>query len=127
MAAAKVLSDERLRRRRVAAQLLHRPARRRPDEVVGELGGVQAQLLPAAALALRARSEGQTEREVRDARLVDRSIVLTWAMRGTLHLIPSDDIGWVTVPTCEPRIENADRRLRQEGVAEGDAKRAVGR
>ena len=86
---------------------------------------MQAQVLPAAGLALRARSEGLTQGRVDRARLRDRSIVLTWAMRGTLHLIAAEDLGWLVPLTTEPRLANAHRRLAQEGVPAGEWDRAV--
>jgi Winged helix DNA-binding domain len=121
-----VLSADQVRRRRVAAQLLHRPRRSSPAAVIRHLGGVQAQVLSAAGLALRARSDSVTPAGVDRVRLRDRSIVLAWAMRGTLHLIPAEDHAWLVPLTTEPRIANAKRRLRQEGVGEDAAKRAVG-
>ena len=56
---------------------------------------MQAQVLEAAALGLRARSQGLHMSEVMKALNEDRSIVRTWLMRGTLHLIASDDLGWM--------------------------------
>jgi hypothetical protein len=119
------LNDGELRLTRVASQLLHRPLRRPPAELVGHLTGVQAQVLSAAGLALRARTRGLVVREVEKARLVDRSVVLCWAMRGTLHLVSSQDHGWLVALLTRPRLPNAYRRLRQEGVPEGQPDAAV--
>lgn len=94
-------------------------------EVVRHLVGVQAQVLPAAGLALRARTEGLTGGDVDRARLHDRSIVLTWAMRGTLHLVARDDYAWMVPLVVEPRIANARRRLAQEGVSGGEPERGL--
>ncbi len=58
MAEAEPLTDERIRRRRVAAQLLHRPRASSPAEVVRHLLGIQAQDLPG----LEARIPGQDRR-----------------------------------------------------------------
>jgi hypothetical protein len=90
------------------------------------LTGIQAQVLSAAGLALRARTEGLTSRDVDRARLVDRSIVLTWAMRGTLHLIAAQDYSWLQPLVIEPRIANAHRRLKEEGVPADQPAKAVG-
>ena len=125
MAPAEPLTDEHIRRRRVAAQLLHRPKRSGPAALVRHLTGVQAQVLDAAALALRARAEGVTAEAVDRARLSTRAVVLTWAMRGTLHLIPAADLGWLVPLTTEPRRSNARRRLRQLRVRPGDEERAA--
>jgi winged helix DNA-binding protein len=125
MARAKPLGDDQVRRLRTAAQHLHRPRRCSALDLVRPLTGVQAQVLSAAGLALRARTEGLTQEDVDRARLVDRSIVLTWAMRGTLHLIAAEDYGWLQPLVIEPRIANAHRRLKEEGVPADQPAKAV--
>jgi len=125
MPRAKPLGDDQVRRLRTAAQHLHRPRRCSAVDLVRHLAGVQAQVLSAAGLALLARTEGLTHEQVDRARLVDRSIVLTWAMRGTLHLIAAEDFGWLQPLVIEPRIANAHRRLREEGVPADQTAKAV--
>jgi Winged helix DNA-binding domain len=93
--------------------------------VVRHLLGVQAQIPTGARLALWARSEGLTEARVDRARLHDRSVVLTWAMRGTLHLVPAEDHGWVVPLVVEAHAANAHRRLRELGVTGDQPARAV--
>jgi hypothetical protein len=112
----KTLTDDEVRRRRTAAQHLHRPRRRSAVDLVRHLTGIQAQSLPAARLAFPARTDGLTAERVDRARLRDRSIVHTWAMRGTLFLIAAEDFGWLMPLVVEPRIRHAFRRLEQEGV-----------
>jgi hypothetical protein len=121
----RTLSDQEILALRTAAQHLHRPRRRSTAELVRHLTGVQAQIPSAAALALRARAEGLTSGRVDRARLVSRSIVLTWAMRGTLHLVSAGDHGWLVPLTTEPRMANAHRRLEQEGLPRARHDRAV--
>ena len=60
-------------------------------DVVGAIGGAQAQVMSAAELqtAVRVRC---SVRDVREALWTDRTLVKTWLMRGTLHLIPADDL-----------------------------------
>jgi hypothetical protein len=120
------LTNDGLRRRRVAAQLLHRGGRMSPAGVVRHLVGVQAQVLSAAGLAFRARTRGLTIGSVERARIGDRSIVLTWAMRGTLHLVASEDYNLLVPLVTEPRKANSHRRLKQEGVPSDLAERAIG-
>jgi len=120
-----LLSDGRVRRLRTGAQLLHRPTRRSVVELVKHLTGVQAQVLSAAGLALRARTKGLAAARVDRARLRDRSIVLTWAMRGTLHLIAAEDYAWLVPLTTEPGLVNAHRRLNQEEVPADQPAKAV--
>src|SRR5438105_11368629 len=125
MSAPRVLADDRLRRLRIAAQLLHRRRQLSVPDLVSHLGGVQAQVVSAAGLALGARTEGLTKPEVERARLIDRSVVLNWAMRGTLHLVAAQDHGWLVPLVIEPRVSNAYRRLEQEGVPAGQPAEAV--
>jgi hypothetical protein len=120
-----MLTHADVRRLRVAAQHLHRPRRRSPTDLVRHLTGVQAQVLSGAALALCARSDGLTAGAVDRARVRDRSIVLTWAMRGTLHLIAAEDYGWLVPLVTEPSVATALRRLRQEGVSPEQPARAT--
>jgi hypothetical protein len=86
-----------------------------PAALVGHLVGVQAQVLEAAGLALRARAERLTQASAARSRAVDRSIVLTWAMRGTLHLVAADDYGRFVPSLAEPHVARSLRRLRQDG------------
>jgi hypothetical protein len=62
------------------------------EKVVSDLCGVQAQVLSHAALAIWARVEGITMQDVQDALWKHRSLVKTWCMRGTLHLISASDL-----------------------------------
>ena len=62
------------------------------EKVVSDLCGVQAQVLSYAALAIWARVEGITMRDVQDALWKHRSLVKTWCMRGTLHLISASEL-----------------------------------
>jgi Winged helix DNA-binding domain len=87
--------------------------------------GVQAQILSAAGLALRVRTEGLTAARVDRARLRDRSIVLTWAMRGTLHLVAEEDVGWLTDLTVASNPGSSNRRLREMGVGPDQTTRGV--
>jgi hypothetical protein len=54
-------------------------------------GGVQAQVMSAAELALWARVDGLSPQEVQAALWQERTLVKTWAMRGTLHLIAAGE------------------------------------
>ena len=105
--------------RRAASQLLDRPGPRVAD-TVRHLLGVQAQDAGFAALALRARIAGLTRRDIERAREEERSIVRTWAMRGTLHLIATEDLGWLLPLVAPPRIAQARTRLAALGVTDPD-------
>ena len=58
-------------------------------EVVADIAGLHAQVMSSAELTLAARVEGLDPGAVRRALWEDRSLVKAWAMRGTLHLLPS--------------------------------------
>jgi hypothetical protein len=120
------IDDTGLRRIRGAAQLLHRAGRRSPADVVRHLVGIQAQAPLAAELAVRARARRVTLADLDRARLEDRSVVRTWAMRGTIHLVSAEDVGWLVPLTVAPSMVAARRRLAEEGVPWRTAERAVG-
>jgi Winged helix DNA-binding domain len=96
---------------RLRAQHLTGPPATSVEPLVAALGGVQAQDPVAAALALRARSRGLTDAAVAYARDGDRSVVWTWAMRGTLHLVAAADAGWM-LGLLGPIFVAAGRRRR---------------
>lgn len=60
-------------------------------ELVSRICGLHAQLLSSAELSLWARLEGVTSQTVSGALWEDRTLVKTWAMRGTLHLLPASE------------------------------------
>lgn len=61
------------------------------EKVVSDLCGVQAQVLSYAALAIWARVDGITMQDFQNALWKSRSLVKTWCMRGTLHLLAASD------------------------------------
>ncbi|MEV7010314.1 winged helix DNA-binding domain-containing protein [Streptosporangium sp. NPDC051022] len=69
-----------------------------PDalSVVRRLAGVQAQVASSAALAVAVRRAAPRPREVDTALWTDRTLVKTWRVRGTLHLVPSDELSFHT-------------------------------
>jgi hypothetical protein len=111
--------------RRLAAQGLTGPPAATPVEVAGRLLAVQAQDQRGARLAVRARSTGLTAADVDHALTVDRSLVIGWLNRGTLHLVRSQDYWWLHALTTPPLFTGNARRLGQEGVPPDDADRGV--
>lgn len=87
--------------------------------------GLQSQELPAATLAVRARTGGLTADDVRHAREVARSIVLTWTMRGTMHLVAAEDVGWQLQLFGALFIHKRQRRYRQLGLDDTTLRNAV--
>lgn len=72
--------------------------------VASRLCGFHAQVLSSAVLTAWARVEGMERDEIRRALWQDRSLVKTWAMRGTLHLLPSSELHlWHAALSTSPR------------------------
>ncbi|MGI8697577.1 MAG: winged helix DNA-binding domain-containing protein [Mycobacteriales bacterium] len=110
---------------RLAAQLLSgRPASSAVD-VVERLVAVQGQDPRGARLAIRARTTGLAAADVDRALTVDRSLVITWFNRGTLHLVRSEDYWWLHALTTPPQFTGSARRLGQEGVSPAAGERGV--
>jgi hypothetical protein len=82
---------------RAAAQRLTKDTARasRPPVILHQVVGLQGQVLDAAALGMRARSTRLHASDVNRALTVERSIVRSWLMRGTLHLVASEDLRWL--------------------------------
>lgn len=85
--------------RRLAVHNLQTPANTPLVPLVRRLCGVHAQLGSSAEAALWLRTAGGIGPEqVRRAVAVDRTLVKTWAFRGTLHLLPAEDLPrWTSV------------------------------
>jgi len=60
--------------------------------VASRLCGLHAQVMSSAELTLWARLEGLNRGTVQRALWQDRTLVKTWAARGTLHLLPAADL-----------------------------------
>jgi hypothetical protein len=110
---------------RLAAQLLAGTPARDPAAVTRRLLAVQGQDARGARLAIRARSTGLTVADVDRALSDERSLLITWLNRGTLHLVCSDDYPWLHALTTPPLLTGNARRLQQEGVTPSAAERGV--
>ncbi len=110
---------------RCAAQLLSGEPARSATDVVHRLLAVQGQDPRGARLAIRARSAGLTAADVDRALTSDRSLLITWLNRGTLHLVGREDYWWLQSLTTPPLFTASERRLAQEGVSPAGADRAV--
>ena len=111
--------------RRFAAQLLSGEPVRSVTGVVRRLLAVQGQDPRGFRLAIRPRSAGLTAADVDRALTDERSLLITWLNRGTLHLVCAEDYWWLHALTTPPLVTASTRRLAQEGVPPGDADRAV--
>ncbi len=110
---------------RLTAQGLAGPPLKRPVDVAERLLAVQGQDPRGARLAVRARTAGLAAADVDRALSEERSLLITWLNRGTLHLVRSEDYPLLQALTTPPLVTSSSRRLRQEGVSEAAAERAL--
>lgn len=116
-----VTTRRRLRRRRLAglgiAPGLGTP--RTPVSalaVTRELGALQAQDYLSGVWSLGVRS-GLTLAQVEQA-VVDREVVRTWPMRGTLHFVPAEDARWMSRLLAKRPLAALGARYRELGITE---------
>jgi DNA glycosylase AlkZ-like len=112
---------------RLTAQALSGPPLRRPEDVAERLLAVQGQDPRGARLAIRARTSGLGAADVDRALTEDRSLLITWLNRGTLHLVRSEDYPLLQLLTTPPQMTSNATRLSQEGVSAEAAERGVAR
>jgi Winged helix DNA-binding domain len=124
--AARGIDPARLARLRAATQLIHRPrSAKDPAAIARAIGGAQAQDVYAGPLQFRSRSRRLTAAEITRARTEERSLLRTWLMRTTIHMIATEDAGW-WLPLFEPQMESdTRRRLSQLGMPGGHRDRAL--
>ncbi len=90
---------------RTARHHLDRPLpRTRIAQAVTDACGIQAQVMAAAKLALRVRVKDLAPEDVERALWQDRTVARVWSVRGTVHLVPSDEFA-VFVRGCSSRQE----------------------
>ncbi len=87
-------------------------------EVVTAIGGLHAQLMSAAALALAIRLARPDDDVIPNALWRDRTLVKTWAMRGTLHLVAARDLPELTAALATLRHFRRPSWLRYFKVTE---------
>jgi DNA glycosylase AlkZ-like len=107
------LTDDQARRLRLRSQRLTGERPTDVHELVRVMGGLQAQDTAASRLAVRPRAAGPDALAVREACNRDRSVVRTWAMRGTLHMVTAGDVRWL-VALLGPGFADANRRRRRQ-------------
>jgi hypothetical protein len=103
---------------RVARQgLAARAPARRWEAVVSRVCGLHAQVLSSAELTLWARVDGLARGAVERALWTRCRLVKTWAMRGTLHLLPASELPlWVAALDALPPRHGQGAWLRAHGL-----------
>ena len=96
---------------------MHRAPKKDLIRVVGEIGGVQAQVMSAAELQVGVRVDCTVD-DVRHALWTRRTLVKTWLMRGTLHLVPAEDLPIFTAAMSAFGIRNTNAWLKWLQITE---------
>ncbi|WBQ08068.1 winged helix DNA-binding domain-containing protein [Kribbella sp. CA-293567] len=116
--------------RRMTRHHLNVPATGTPTDVVRGMAGAHAQVLSAAEISVALRLEGGTREHVQQALWGDRSLVKTFGPRGTVHLLPTDELAsWVAalsalpgpVSSASPAMRMTPEQTAQVIAAVGDA------
>jgi uncharacterized protein YcaQ len=110
---------------RLTAQALSGEPLRSPEAVAERLLAVQGQDPRGARLAVRARTSGLTAADVDRSLTEERSLLITWLNRGTLHLVRSEDYPWLHLLTAPTHLASCKRRLQQEGISESAGEKAM--
>ena len=89
-----------------------------PAAVVCWMGAMQAQDYGQAVWAVGLRTWAPSRLEVEQA-ITHKSIVLTWLMRGTIHLTPAEDTRWMVQLFGARLLTSASTRRKQLEIDEG--------
>src|SRR3984957_13998466 len=90
----------------------------RPAGVATAAVGLQAQDIGAARLGIRARSTAVDEAAVINAIQRERSVVRTWLMRSTVHLVAAGALRWMAALYGPVMERNHRSRWRSLGITE---------
>src|SRR5260370_42211911 len=106
----------------------HHLTKRAPEQdlarVVGDIGGVQAQVMSAAELQVAVRADCRVE-DVRAALWKDKRLVKTWPMRGTLHLLPAEDLPLFTAAMHTHRVRTRNAWLNYAQMNESEFRELI--
>jgi hypothetical protein len=99
-------------RQRLISQRIARVKLRRPGDVVSWMGAMQAQDFTSVRWAVGLRCESATDADIEQA-IIGRTILRTWLLRGTLHLVSPADIRWMLGLVAPRLISGSAGRNRQ--------------
>ena len=91
-------------------------------EIVRRLAGVQAQVMSAAEQAVAVRTRARRPGALAQG-LADGELVRSWAMRGTLHVLPSDELATYLAPLAAARTW--EKASWQKAFLDADSMRAL--
>lgn len=93
-------------------------------DVARHILALQGQDWRSSQWALGVRAPGTTRDDVRDA-FNHGSIVRSWPMRGTIHVVAAEDIGWMQTLTNRRPLAGAAKRREYLGIDDATLERLV--
>ena len=108
---------------RIAAQRIGGGSFERPADVVRWMLAMQAQDFGGAKWGVGLRRPGTTDAEVESA-LAAGEIVRSWPMRGTLHFVAPEDLGWMLAIASRRQETSLARRRSDLGITDAELARA---
>jgi len=99
------------------------PKTHRLDEVCRKSGGIQAQVISSGIHSLWVRNQANSKEDIINEINRKRSIVKTYAMRGTIHLIPSEDFYIYNHSLMESRLNSSLKTLAKFGIGKKEIDR----
>jgi hypothetical protein len=108
---------------RLVAQRIAGPRAATAAEAVRRLTAVQGQDYRGALTSVALRTTGGARADV-EAALDAGEVVRSWPMRGTLHLVAAEDLGWLRALCCPRVLAGFGTRRERLGLTDADAERA---
>lgn len=96
---------------RLASQHILQPHSGSVADIVASMGAMQAQDYAGALWSIGLRSRTLCRSDIEQA-ILDREIIRTWPMRGTIHFLAANDARWVTKLTAPRVLRSAASRER---------------
>ena len=96
-----------------------------PLQVVKHMGAIQAQDFGQAVWAVGLRMKNPSLAVIEKA-IVDKEIILTWPMRGTIHFVPAEDAKWMLKLMAAKGVRAGLSHARQLGVTDEIMTKAEG-
>jgi hypothetical protein len=89
-------------------------------QMVGDICGLHAQVMSSAELSAAVRLDGLARGTVATALWQDRTLVKTWAQRGTLHLLRADEFPLYVGALSNRRFDEDKPWLKYHGLVASD-------
>ena len=109
------MTTARLRTERLRSHMLTAPA---PNlaAAAGHMLAVQSQEFWGGRWALASRTRGAPTLSRVDALFDDGTLIRAWTQRGTLHIVPARDFGWMLEVTAARQLQASAPRYRELGL-----------